>query len=414
MKYSIETPVALTVVARSMNAAVEAADGILPEGRRVLASAPSSASEPCIEPLPSAVGGPVTDVLLWAPDLTTAPAFARMVGSLPAEWRGSGVRRTVLKVGDLSFTGLLRGGRGDPVYNSAVRLGGDVAIVHDGLVRIERATGGAPEVGTRRLRHGSSEAVPDHEWSDAVAIGVDRAVTGLLRAYPSLLETPLYPDEGASTRYESIASLVGAPVALVAPVLDRVRALAGTARGSSTGRGDVLRAAEDRCRSVADRARAVAGAVEAASENIPAQALREAHRADAVVPARDSRGPSQPAVQGPAVQGPALPMSYRRLRQQTKGVGPVRRSVLEYANLTAIRAVADGAGLDEVEASTPWPAPDAVLDAAQEAELKELKGWLREWRRTAVGTALEARLKARDAVRWAPAVTSAARDGVSE
>ena len=239
MKYSIATPAALTVIARSVGAAVEAADAVLPEGRRVLASAPSSSSEPRIEPLPSAAGGPATDVLLWAPDLTAAPAFARAVKNLPAGWRGGGVRRTVLMVGDLSFTGLLRGGRGDPVHSSAVRLGGDVAIVHDGLVRIERAAGGVPEVRTRRLRHGTSEDVPNSEWSDAVARGVDRAVTELLHDYPSLLETPENSGEDPSLWYGSVASLVGAPVALVAPVLDRVRRSFGWGGAAAVMREEV-------------------------------------------------------------------------------------------------------------------------------------------------------------------------------
>ncbi|WP_315584962.1 AAA family ATPase, partial [Actinomyces viscosus] len=119
------------------------------------------------------------------------------------------------------------------------------------------------------------------------------------------------------------------------------------------------------------------------------------------VPVRTEEAPGTAPSAGNGSGHPALPMSYRRLRQQVKGVGPVRRSVLEYANLTAIRAVADGAAPDEVEASTPWPAPDAVLDAAREAELEALKAWMSEWRRTADGRAMEARLKERDAVRWA-------------
>ena len=273
MKYSIETPVALTVIARSRDAAVETADAILPEGRHVLVSAPSSSSGPRIDPL-SGTAGPITDVLLWAPDLTTPPAFARMVRNLPAEWRGSGARTTVLMVGDLSFTSLLRGGRGDSVHSSAVRLGGDVAIAYDGLVRVERAASGAPEASTHRLRHGSSEAVPNSEWSDAVALGVDRAVTELLSGYPSLLETPQYGYEDASPWYGSVASLVGAPVALVAPVVDRVRGIADAGLRSSGGSGAALKDAEDRRRRAIDFARAAAVAAEAASENVPARAGR--------------------------------------------------------------------------------------------------------------------------------------------
>ena len=410
MKFTIKTPVALTVIARTVGAAVEAADAILPAGQRVLASAPSSSSEPRLDLLGGVTGLPVTDVLLWAPDLTTPPAFARMVKNLPDEWHGCSARRTVLMVGGLSFTGLLRGGAGDFVHGSAVRLGGDVAIVHDGLVRIERATGGAPAVSTCRLLDGSPVDVPDHEWSDAVAIGVDRAVTGLLRDYPSLLEVPKYSGEDASLWYESVASIVGAPVALVAPVLDRVRAVVDGAPRPSTANGDDLRAVVD--------------AAEAVSGSVPAQALRDVHRADAPpAPSRPSeersavRGaPETGPSAGSGSGGPALPMSYRRLRQQIKGVGPTRRRVLEYANLTAVRRVAGGEDLDEVEATTAWPAPDAHLDAAQEAELKEMKAWMSEWRRTADGRALEDRLKERDAVRWAPSgiFTPAARGGVSE
>ena len=279
MKYPIGAPVSLTVIARSRDAAVEAADAILPEGRRVLASAPSSSSEPRIDPLQGAAGGPVTDILLWAPDLTTPAAFARAVKNLPGEWRGCGARMTVLAVGDLSFTGLLRGGRGVPAHDLAVRLGGDVAIAHGGLVRIERATG----VSVRRLRHGASEAVPGSEWSDAVAAGVDRAVTELLSDYPSLLEAPESPENPewgyaiTPLWYGSIASLVGAPVALVAPVVDRVRGIADAVLRPSGGSGAAPKAAGNYRRRAIDFARAAAVAAEVASENVPDP--REAHRA---------------------------------------------------------------------------------------------------------------------------------------
>ena len=276
MKFPIKVPVDLTVIARTVDAAVEAADAILPEGLRVLASAKSTSSEPRVDLLQGTIGRSVTDILLWAPDLTTPPAFARAVKNLPGEWRGSSARRTVLMVGDLSFTNLLRGGAGDPAYNTAVRLGGDVAIVHGDLVRIEHATGGAPEVSVRRLLGGSSEAVPDREWSGAVAAGVDRAVTGLLRDYPSLLDAPVYSREDAPLWYGSIASLVGAPVALVAPILDRVRSIAGAAPRSPE---KLDAAAESHRRSAIDFARRVADAARAASENVPARVLRDEHRA---------------------------------------------------------------------------------------------------------------------------------------
>ena len=98
--------------------------------------------------------------------------------------------------------------------------------------------------------------------------------------------------------------------------------------------------------------------------------------------------------QGPG--DPVLPVTYSRLLKLARGRDPVRRRVLEYANLTAVRRVAGGAALDEVEAATPWPAPDAALDAAQEAELKAMKAWMAEWRCTDAGAELEARLKERD------------------
>ena len=87
---------------------------------------------------------------------------------------------------------------------------------------------GAPEVSVRRLPDGSSEAVPDREWPDAVAAGVDGAVARLPSDCSDPPDTPPnrgcgYADADTSLRYERIASLVGAPAPLVAPIVDRIR-----------------------------------------------------------------------------------------------------------------------------------------------------------------------------------------------
>lgn len=207
MKNTVDPPVGSVVIGSDLEKTVRAACALPVPGRAVLATALSSRDTVSL----ASAGAPDRPLaswtpVLWAPDLTTPDAIARMghavVQKLHPEYPQCRVLApVVVRLAKLTPSDLVAHGSLTAAWGKARQLGAEPVVVLGDLVWIS---------GSVFVRHGASlDPVDRSEWAAAVEARVRRAVRELLADHPAF--------KAADPSY--VAHLVSAPVPLVAAAM---------------------------------------------------------------------------------------------------------------------------------------------------------------------------------------------------